>query len=101
MDVKSAFLNGVLNEEAYVEQPKGFEDQHLPNHVFKLNKALYGSKQAPRSWYERLPKFLVERGYKRGEVDKTLSIKQIESGIIIAQIYVDDIVFSSTFDSKV
>ena len=48
MDVKSAFLN----EEAYVKQPKGFEDLHLPNHVFKLKKALYGLKQAPRAWYE-------------------------------------------------
>ena len=44
MDVKSAFLNGILNEEAYVEHSKGFEDPHLPNHVFKLKKALYGLK---------------------------------------------------------
>ena len=84
MDVKSAFLNGVLNEEAYVEQPKGFEDPHLPNHVFKLKKALYGLKQALRAWYERLKIFLVDKGYKRMGVDKTLFIKQFEYGIIIA-----------------
>ena len=91
MDVKSAFLNGVLNEEVYVEQPKGFEDPHFPNHVYKLKKALYGLKQAPRAWYERLTTFFVEKGYKRGGVDKTLFIKSFKSGITIAQIYVDDI----------
>ena len=100
MDVKSAFLNGILNEEVYVEQPKGFEDPHFPNHVYKLKKALYGLKQAPRAWYERLTTFLVEKGYKRGGVDKTLFIKSFKSGITIAQIYVDDIVFGSTANDK-
>ena len=47
MDVKSAFLNGILHEKAYVEQPKGFEDPHFPNHMYKLNKALYDLKQDP------------------------------------------------------
>ena len=49
MDVKSAFLNGILHEDIFVEQPKGFEDSHFPNHVYKLNKALYGLTQAPRA----------------------------------------------------
>ena len=54
LDVKSEFLNGVLNKDAYVKQPKRFEDPHLPNHVFKLKKVLYRLKQAPMAWYERL-----------------------------------------------
>ena len=59
MDVKSAFLNGFIKEEVYVEQPPGFEDHKHPDHVFKLTKALYDLKQAPRAWYERLSSFLL------------------------------------------
>jgi hypothetical protein len=57
MDVKSAFLDGPIKEEVYVEQPPGFEDSEYPNHVYKLSKALYGLKQAPRAWYECLRDF--------------------------------------------
>ena len=98
MDVKSAFLNGILNEEAYVEQPKGFVDPHNPDYVYKLNKALYGLKQAPRAWYGRLTDHLLQVGFKRGEVDKTLFIQKDKKGILVAQVYVDDIVFGATSD---
>jgi hypothetical protein len=57
MDVKSAFLNGNINEIVYVKQPPGFEDPRNPNHVYRLKKALYRLKQAPRAWYERLSGF--------------------------------------------
>jgi hypothetical protein len=60
MDVKSAFLNGFLNEEVYVHQPPGFEKYTKTNHVFKLTKAIYGLKQAPQAWYERLSTFLLK-----------------------------------------
>ncbi|GAA0141047.1 transmembrane signal receptor [Lithospermum erythrorhizon] len=93
MDVKSAFLNGVVQEEVYVEQPKGFIDVQYPEHVYKLKKALYGLKQAPRAWYERLTVFLLNNGYTRGEVDNTLLIKREKNQMMVVQIYVDDIVF--------
>jgi len=93
MNVKSAFLNGYIDEEVYVSQPQGFEDHKHPNHVFKLKKALYGLKQAPRQWYERLSSFLLSRSYERGKTDKTLFIKKACSDIILVQVYVDDIIF--------
>jgi hypothetical protein len=66
MDVKSAFLNGVLEEEVYVRQPPGFESEKYPHRVYKLRKALYGLKQVPRAWYGRLMGFLFERGLRWG-----------------------------------
>ena len=78
MDVKSAFLNGYINEEVYV----GFEDNKKPDHVYKLKKALYGLKQAPRAWYERLRDFLLSKGFTMGKVDTTLFIKKIEKRYI-------------------
>ena len=56
-----------MNEEAYVEQPKGFEDPQFPNHVIKLKKALYGLKQAFKAWYERLTNFLIEKSTRKRE----------------------------------
>jgi len=96
MDVKSAFLNGYIDEEVYVSQPQGFEDHKHSNHVFKLKKALYGLKQAPRQWYERLSSFLLSHSYERGKTDKTLFIKKACSDIILVQVYVDNIIFGST-----
>jgi hypothetical protein len=96
MDVKSAFLNGVINEEVYVAQPPGFIDFEKPNYVYKLKKALYGLKQAPKAWYDRLKTFLVDHKYTMGLVDNTLFTKKKDSHIIIVQINVDDIIFGST-----
>ncbi|GJZ02603.1 retrovirus-related pol polyprotein from transposon TNT 1-94 [Tanacetum coccineum] len=96
MDVKSAFLNGVINEEVYVAQPPGFIDFAKPNYVYKLKKALYGLKQAPKAWYDRLKAFLIKHNYSMGMVDNTLFTKKKDSNIIIVQIYVDDIIFGST-----
>ena len=68
MDVKSAFLNGYINKEVYVEQLPSFEDDKKPNHMYKLKKALYGLKQAPRAWYERLRDFLLSKVFTMGKV---------------------------------
>jgi hypothetical protein len=96
MNVKSAFLNGKINELIYVEQPPSFEDSKKPNHVYKLLKALYGFKQAPRAWYERLCDFLVSKRFIVGKVDTTLFTKKIGDDLFICQIYVDNIIFGST-----
>ena len=69
MDVKTAFLNGLLKEEVYVAQPKGFIDPHFLDHVLYLKKALYGLKQAPRAWHDRLTQYLVLYGFIRGKAD--------------------------------
>ena len=74
-DVKSAFLNGYLNEEVYINQPPRFRDHEKSDFIYKLTKALYGLKQAPRALYERLSKFLLEKGFLWGKVDKTLFTK--------------------------
>ncbi|GKC44829.1 retrovirus-related pol polyprotein from transposon TNT 1-94, partial [Tanacetum coccineum] len=96
MDVKSAFLNGFINEEVYVAQPPGFIDFEKPDHVYKLKKALYGLKQAPKAWYDRLKAFLIKHEYKMGMVDNILFTKKKSLNLIIVQIYVDDIIFGST-----
>ena len=85
MDVKTAFLNGVL-EEVYVKQPPGFEDVDHPEHVYILDKALYGLKQAPHAWYDRLAKFLLKNGYRRGVIDRTLFILEEEGEILVVLI---------------
>ena len=84
MDVKYAFLNGYLNEEVFVEEPKGFEDLHFPIHELRLKKALYDLKQAPRAWYDQLTQYLLDRGFKRGYVDRTLLVKNDEDYLLVA-----------------
>ncbi|KAK6145210.1 hypothetical protein DH2020_022030 [Rehmannia glutinosa] len=99
MDVKSAFLNGIIQEEVYVKQPPGFENFSRPNDVYRLKKALYGLKQAPRAWYDRLRSFLLQNGFTRGEVDTTLFVFEKGQDCLLVQIYVDDIIFGATNES--
>jgi hypothetical protein len=81
MDLKSVFFNGFINKLVYVDQPPGFEDPRYSNHVYRLSKALYGPKQAPRAWYERLRDFLIEKGFTIGKVDITLFTKKLNGEI--------------------
>jgi len=83
MDVNSAFLNGVIEEEVYVKQPPGFEDLKHPDHVYKLKKSLYGWKQAPIAWYDRLSNFLIKNDFKRGQVDTTLFRRTLEKDMLV------------------
>ncbi|GKF17636.1 retrovirus-related pol polyprotein from transposon TNT 1-94 [Tanacetum coccineum] len=115
MDVKNAFLYGKIEEEVYVCQPLGFEDLEeevyvcqppgfkdpdFLDRVYKVEKALYGLHQAPRAWYETLSTYLLDNGFQRGKINKTLFIKrhkglqvqQKKDGIFISQDkYVDEI----------
>jgi FtsZ-interacting cell division protein YlmF len=93
MDVKSAFLNGYLSEEVYMEHLEGFKLSDNPDLVCKLKKALYGLKQAPRAWYHTLDTYLKDKGFKRGTTDNNLYIKTEDNDLLIVLVYVDDIIF--------
>ncbi|GJS00736.1 putative ribonuclease H-like domain-containing protein [Tanacetum coccineum] len=93
---ESAFLYGKIEEEFYVYQPLGFEDPKFSDRVYKVEKALYGLHQAPRAWYETFSTYLLDNGFQRGQIDKTLFIKRVKSDILLVQVYVDDIIFRST-----
>nr|GEY14396.1 putative ribonuclease H-like domain-containing protein [Tanacetum cinerariifolium] len=96
MEVKSAFLYGIIEEEVYVSQPPGFIDPKFPNKVYKVMKALYGLHQVPRAWYATLSTFLEKSGYRREAIDKTLFIKHDKKDFMLVQVYVDDIIFGYT-----
>ena len=76
MDVKSAILYGIIDEEVYVSQPPGSKDPEHPDKVHKVVKALYGLHQAPRKWYETLTTYLLDNGFRRCRIDQTLFIKK-------------------------
>jgi hypothetical protein len=96
IDIKSAFLNGPIKEEVYVEQPPGFKSEGYPNHVYKLHKALYVFKKVPRALYECLRNFLIENGFRIGKADSTLFTRKMGKDLFVCQMYVDDIIFGST-----
>ena len=95
LDVKSAFLHGELEEDVYIEQPKGYEQKGEEEKVLKLRKALYGLKQAPRAWYSRIEAYFVKEGFQKCPSEYTLFAKiQKEGRILIVSIYVDDLIFT-------
>ncbi|GJW67431.1 putative ribonuclease H-like domain-containing protein [Tanacetum coccineum] len=83
-------------EAIRLSKPLGFEDLEFPDRVYKVEKALYGLHQAPRAWYETLSTYLLDNGFQRGQIDKTLFIKRVKGDILPVQVYVDDIIFGST-----
>ncbi|CAL2266202.1 unnamed protein product [Prunus armeniaca] len=99
LDVKSAFLNGILEEEVYVDQPEGFVIKGAEDKVYRLRKALYGLKQAPRAWYSEIDTYLTECGFHRSPSEATLYVRTKEGvGTLIVSIYVDDIVYTGSSD---
>ena len=91
MDVKTTFLNAVVEEEVYVEQPMGFETHDRKTHVCKLKKALYGLKQALRTWYGRMDSFLVSLGFTKSNANSNFYFKVEDGRPAILLLYVDDL----------
>ncbi|GJT35313.1 retrovirus-related pol polyprotein from transposon TNT 1-94 [Tanacetum coccineum] len=95
MDMKTTFLHGSLKEDVYMCQPKSFIDADHPSHVYKLKKALYRLKQAPKAWYDELSKFLLHNHFFKVTIDPTLFIRLFDDDILVVQVYVADIIFGS------
>ncbi|GJT64561.1 ribonuclease H-like domain, reverse transcriptase, RNA-dependent DNA polymerase [Tanacetum coccineum] len=92
-------VNDVSTNEVnvcYDDEDVGFEDPNFPDRVYKVEKALYRLHQAPRAWYETLSTYLLDNGFQRGKIDKTLFIRKDKCDILLVQVYVDDIIFGST-----
>lgn len=95
LDVKSAFLHGVLTEDVYVQQPEGYEVEGEEEKVYKLCKALYGLKQAPRAWFSRIEEYFGKEGFEKSENEETLFIKRNKQGnVLIVSVYVDDLIYT-------
>jgi hypothetical protein len=94
MDVKSAFLNGKLKEEVYVSQPPGFMIGDNQHQVLKLNKALYGLRQAPRAWNARLDRELIQLGFVRSKLEYAVYRRGDQKSFLIIGVYVDDLIIA-------
>ncbi|KAJ9689270.1 hypothetical protein PVL29_014779 [Vitis rotundifolia] len=95
MDVKTAFLNGDLDEDVYMEQPTGFTEVGKEDLVCKLNKSIYGLKQASRQWYLKFDKIITQNGFKENTVDRCIYLRVSGSSYIFLILYVDDILLAS------
>ena len=91
MDVNTSFLNGIIEEEVYREQPQGFEVEDKKSHVCKLKKELYGLNQAPRDWYGHIDSFLMSLGFNKSKEDSNLYFKVMNDEMVILLLYVDDL----------
>ena len=91
MDVKTTFLNGVLEEEVYVEQPLRFETRDRDTHVCKLKKPLQSLKHAPRTWYDKIDSFLSSLGFTKSKEDSNLYYKVEDGNPVMLLLYVDDL----------
>ena len=91
MDVKTTFLNGVIEEEVYIEKPQGFEIKDRKSHVCRLKKSLYGLKQSPKAWYGYIDSFLMSLGFTKSKEDSNLYFKIMDNEPVILLLYVDDL----------
>ena len=96
LDVSNAFLHGILDEEVYMKQPKGYEDQTFPDHVCYLHKSIYGLKQAPRAWFKRLSQQLIDFGFSESKMDYSLFTYNSDTLRVFVLVYVDDIIIAGS-----
>jgi len=95
LDVKSAFLHGELSEDVYIGQPKGYVKKGKEQKVYKLHKALYNLKQAPRAWFSRIESHFVKEGFQKCPNEQILFIKRSTRGnILIVSIYVYNLIYT-------
>ena len=100
MDVKTAFLNGKLDQDIYMKQPDGCEDDRYPNKVCKLQRSLYGLKQSARCWNLEIDRYLKSAGYKQSDADwciytKSKDNKEKKRSLMVIALYVDDILIAT------
>lgn len=96
LDVKTSFLHGNLKETVYVCQPEGFEQEGKEEKVYKLNKALYGLRQAPRAWYNKLNHILLELCYSKCSKEPSVYRKKVSDHVMIVAVYVDYLFLTGT-----
>ncbi|GKA93173.1 retrovirus-related pol polyprotein from transposon TNT 1-94 [Tanacetum coccineum] len=101
MDVKTAFLNGDLEEEIYMNQPEGFIAPGQEGKVCRLVKSLYGLKQAPKQWHQKFDHTMLESGFKINECDKCVYVKDTSAGYVILCLYVDDMLIVGSNDKMI
>jgi len=101
MDVKNVFLHGDLQEEVYMEQPPSYVDQTHPNLVCRLKKTLYGLKQTPRAWSDKIGQYLVISGFQTSNADFSLYVKKTNHEIVVIVIYVDDLIITRDSDADI
>lgn len=94
MDVKIAFLNGVIQGEVYIEQPQSFEVHGRESHKCRVKKALYELNQALRAWNERIDAYLQQMGFQKSEADPNLYFIMVNDDPLILVLYVDDLFIS-------
>ena len=94
MDVKTAFFNGVIEEEVYIEQPGGFEIFSNELHVCRLKRVLYGLKQAPRAWYTQINSYFTRLGFTKSDADPNLYQIVVEGKLLIIVVCVDDLILT-------
>ena len=94
MYVKSAFLNHDIHEDIYMLQPSGFPIAETSSFVCKLNKCLYGLKQTPRSWYEKIDTYFLKHGFKKCISYPNLYVKNFDDDVLIAVLCVDDLILT-------